>query len=186
MEEPDNLFNCSLLLYSMFPSLLCMFLYMPFPRSTINVHKLCKRLGAFHVLFYTLIYTGQKKHWMFNLSVVDLLCIQVQRGRNWMVLSITQLVNQSTISWSKNNNNNNKNVPQMCSSLKWGSKWSTEQLQFIIYCIDKQPAIYSALSLFHTLGRYANLSKFSLPQLLGKVGSPSQTAEPCTQCQTHL
>ena len=134
MEEPGNLFICSLLLYSMFPSLLHMLLYMPFPRSTINVHKLCSKVQetwSIHVLFYALIYTSQKKHWMIECSAPA-----VQDGSIYHLVS--QLVNNQLVKNNNNNNNNNNKILQMWSpSLKCaelvGGLLNTSSLLY--YCI---------------------------------------------------
>ena len=129
MEEPGNLFICSFLLFSTFPSLLACFYICPslgLLSMCINYAPIarCKRLGAFHVLlFYALIYTDQKKHGMFVCSAPAV--HQVQEGRNRMVPSITQssqLVNNQLV--GKKKHSQNMFSSQMCR----GGRWSTEQL----------------------------------------------------------
>ena len=105
----------------------------------------------------------------------------------WFYPSLSQ-VKWSTIS-QKTTTTTTKNISQMCSSFKCAGVVGGLQVVYsiTIFSIEKHSAVDTMLfPCFTPLGDMANLSKFLLPQLLGKVVSPSQSAEPCTQCQTHL
>ena len=167
----------------MFPSLHCMHALI---YALPLVHYQCVQIMLLDardfdhlciVLFYALIYTAQKNNWMFG--------TEVEKG--WFYPSLSQ-VKWSTI--SQKTTTTTKNISQMCSpSFKCAGVVCGLRVVYsiTIFSIDKHSAVYTILfPCFTPLGDKANLSKFSLPQLLGKVVSTSRSAEPCTQCQTRL
>ena len=114
---------------------------MTFPGSTTNVHKLCSKVQETWrilciVLSCALIYTGQKKHWMFGTGVEI----------GWFHPSLSQ-INWSTI--SQKTTTTTKKFPKMCSpSLKGtgvvGGLLNTSIVYSItIFSIEKHSAIYS-------------------------------------------
>ena len=129
-----------------------------------NYAPRCKRLGAFHVLFYALIYADQKKHWMFECSAPA-----VHTGAGWFHLSLSQSIGQQSVGQKKETK---KNISQICSPPLKCEGWLVVYWTPLVYSITIHSAVYSwhnALPCFTPLGDMLTFKSFHCHNFYGRL-----------------